>query len=536
MSFRPDPKSIAGTNLPVAERAEVLVIGGGPAGMAAAMQAASEGRSVILVDENPIGLETMAENLPLHFGSGMTGAVRNRNAMLEAVAGAMPALEDCLAAGVDVRLGTACWGIYAPGPDIGWLAGPVAGLMDGARSWMIGAERIVVAAGQRDMGLAFPGWEKDGVMGILAAERLAVFYGALQPRRLVVLGTGTETLQSALALQAAGATILAVVEVGQAPLGAPAMLTALAAKGTRLISGHAPKQAEGGAAVEALVLRPVDDDGHGQGGADIRIACDGVLLGVGQVPVVELLDAAGCRMVFDPARGGIVPELDARQGTSKPGIYAAGNCAGIWPAKTLDTAIARGEGQRAASALPGAAGEHSPPDGQVGEDRLAWVRATVLDAGDSLHVCQCEEVTAREILELRPPRYLGVDQLADGLPQSNRRDLRSLLGDHPHPDQVKRLTRAGMGPCQGRRCREQVAALLALASDLPYGAIRPASHRAPVRPMPLRLAALTNVETDAMARHWDTWFGMPAQYVPFWSVPARYTAATRSGDTEGASE
>jgi hypothetical protein len=123
-----------------------------------------------------------------------------------------------------------------------------------------------------------------------------------------------------------------------------------------------------------------------------------------------------------------------------------------------------------------------------------------------------------------------------GADRRNARNLRSLLGDRPHPDQVKRLTRAGMGPCQGRRCREQVAALLALASGLPYGAIAPASHRAPVRPIPLRLAAAASSESAAMAQHWDTWFGMPAQYVPFWEVPQEYTAAARPQDGEEPSE
>jgi thioredoxin reductase len=538
MPFEPDPKSIAGTELPLAEQTDVVVIGAGPAGLAAALQAASEGRSVILVDENPISATTMGENLPLHFGGGMTGVVRNRNAMLEAVASAMPGLEEAFTAGVDVRLGTACWGLYAPGADVGWLPGPVAGLMDDARSWMVGAERIVVAAGRRDMGLAFQGWEKEGVMGIGAALRLATLYDALRPRRVVVLGTSAETLQAALMLQARGVVIAAVVDSGAVPIGPASFLAELEAGGAQCLFGHAPRRAEGAETVDALTLVPVDAEGRYVSGLEIRIACDGVLLGVGHVPVVELLDAAGCRVVFDALRGGTVPVLDAAQATSKPGIYAAGDCAGIWPSKTLDPAISVAEGRRAVSALVEPAA--SAPDGSLGEDRLTWVRAAVLDAGDDAYVCQCEEVTAREILELRPPRYLNQDMAANGedavAARRNARDLRSLLGDRPHPDQVKRLTRAGMGTCQGRRCREQVAALLALASGLPYDGVAPASYRAPVRPIPMSLAAATSVESAAMARHWDTWFGMPAQYIPFWDVPAQYIAARRPRDDEAASE
>jgi thioredoxin reductase len=526
-----DPKSISGTVLELHERTEVLVIGAGPAGLAAAMAAARLGRSVILVDENPLAAETMGENLPLHFGGGMTQAVRNRNAMLEAVIGSEPALAEAFEAGIDIRLGTACWGLYAPGPMVGWLPGPVAGLMEGDRSWMMGAERIIVSAGRRDMGLAFAGWEKDGVMGATAALRLAQRYGALGARRAVVLGSTAETLQAALALRDTGVEIVALVDPGADAVGPQALLAALADGGTQTLFGQAPKRAEGAEAVTALVVSPVGPDGMLVAGEETAIGCDTVLLGVGVVPVIELLDALGARMVFDAARGGTVPVLAGGQQTSVPGVFAVGDCAGIWPAKTLDPEIARAEGRRAAADESAAL---APSEGyDLGAYRLAWVRASVLENGDTTHVCQCEEVTAREILGVRPPRYLGWEDTK----RRNSRDLRSLLGDAPpNPDQVKRLTRAGMGVCQGRRCREQVTALLALATGEPYGSIPAATYRAPVRPLRLTLAAAASRESAAMAQHWDTWFGMPSQYRPPWDLPETYTAGTRPQGTEVASE
>ncbi len=541
MPFRPDPKSIAGTDLPVHERTQVLVIGAGPAGLAAALQAASLGRSVILVDENPLSAETMGENVPLHFGGGMTNAVRNRNAMLEAVVESEPAFSEAFDAGIDIRLGTTCWGVYAPGPDVGWLPGPVAGLMDGDRSWMVGAEQIIVAAGRRDMGLAFAGWEKNGVVGITAAVRLAKRYGALQARRAVVLGSSTEALQSALELRDAGVEIAAVIDHVFEPLGSPVLWAQLAAGGTRGLFGYVPREAVGAQeSVEAVIASPwraSDSDG-----AELTIACDTVLLGVGAVPVIELLDSVGCQTVFDGGRGGVVPVLDGAQRTTKVGIFAVGDCAGIWAAKTLDPEIARAEGRRAASQTEQVQAETSGgPTPDFGEYRLRWVQAAVIDSEGAAHVCQCEEVTAHEILEVRPPRYLGWEDLppaseADPV-RRNWRDLHSLLGDSPpHPDQVKRLTRAGMGVCQGRRCREQVAALLALAANVPLESIPAATHRAPVRPMRLNLAALASSEFAAMAEHWDTWFGMPSQYVPYWDVPETYTAGERDQDAEVASE
>lgn len=144
MTYLADRKSIAGRSLPIEERTDLLVIGAGPAGLACALTAAGQGRQVVLVDENPVDATTMGDDVPLLFGGRVGGAVRNRNAMLETFIASDPATADAFEAGVDLRLGTACWGLYAPGPSVGWLPGPVAAMMDESRSWMIAANQVVV--------------------------------------------------------------------------------------------------------------------------------------------------------------------------------------------------------------------------------------------------------------------------------------------------------------------------------------------------------------------------------------------------------
>ena len=81
-----------------------------------------------------------------------------------------------------------------------------------------------------------------------------------------------------------------------------------------------------------------------------------------------------------------------------------------------------------------------------------------------------------------------------------------------------------MGPCQGRRCREQVACLLALGAAVPLAAVPLASYRAPVRPLPLRLAADRDEPSD-MTEQWDTWFAIPPQYRRDDELPPLYTVA-----------
>jgi thioredoxin reductase len=518
-----DEASIAVKELAITERTPLLIIGAGPAGIAAAMAASRRGIAAMLVDENPVPFETMGEEVPLHFGQRMTGATRNRNAMMEAVLEADPALSEAFEAGVDIRLGTVVWGLYAPMPTAGWIPGTVAALADHERSWIVGAENVIVAAGRRDMGLAFPGWELPGVMGAVAAERLATTYDALAARRAVVLGTSTETMLAVAAMRHAGVAIAAIVERADRVLDQ-------AAEGA--LTGHVVARAEGDAdGIRAVVVAAVDADGRHVPGSEQRFECDTLVLGVGTVPAIELLEAMGARVAFDPARGGHVPVVDAGQQTTRPGIYAIGDCAGIWPGKSRDTAVVRAEAEAAVAAI---AADASVPSVQPDEPavdlaayRCGWVRASVVEAAGEPYVCQCEEVTAREILEVRPPRYLGWTP-----PTQKPADLRSLLGaGPPHPDQVKRLTRAGMGACQGRRCREQVAALLALGASEPLDQVPLASFRAPVRPLPLARLDL-GADPVTVGRGWDSWFGMAPQWVPFWKVPSHYTASGREADGE----
>jgi NADPH-dependent 2,4-dienoyl-CoA reductase/sulfur reductase-like enzyme len=199
-----DPRSTASSQVVVAGTTDLLVVGAGPSGIAAAIAAAGHGLQVVLVDENPVPPETMGDDVPLHFGQRMGGAARNRTAMTEAMLASEPALADAVEAGVDVRLGTSAWGLYANGPSVGWLPGMVAGLSDGMTSGMLGFKAAIVAAGRRDMGLAFPGWQLPGVMGATAAERLASRYGVLDARRAVVLGTSAEALLCVLAPRRGG--------------------------------------------------------------------------------------------------------------------------------------------------------------------------------------------------------------------------------------------------------------------------------------------------------------------------------------------
>jgi thioredoxin reductase len=538
-----DPASVAGKQPPIDEATDLLIVGAGPAGIAAALTAASGGVRVTLVDENPVPLQTMGEDVPLHFGGRMAATAANRNAVLESILQARPELAEAIDAGVDVRLGTAAWGLFPQRPTAGWIDGHVAGLADGDRVYLLRFKQVIAATGCRDMGLAFDGWQRPGVMGAAAAYRLATTYEALDSRTAVLVGSGAEALQIGNALMATGVRIAAVIEQAERVVGPAELAARLAANGARLFTRHVVQETVGDPlGVAAVRLVGIDENGSQLSGPRERIECDTVLLAVAAIPAIELLEAAGCAVSFRPERGGHAPVIDVSQRTSLPFLYAAGDCAGVWPSKTLSDSTARREGRIAAAAALRALG--AQPDGpfeepvspdpaarDVARERLAWVRATTLEAAASPFVCQCEEVTAAEILALRPPRYLRWSRNAGEAQRLGSVDPEGV----PDPDVVKRLTRAGMGPCQGRRCREQVAALVALGVGSALADIPLATYRPPVRPLRLaQLAALP--EAAAMAEHWDSWFGMPSQWVPFWRVSPAYTVAGRCAEEPVASE
>jgi thioredoxin reductase len=507
-----DRSSIVGKLAPSQMRVEVLVVGAGPAGIAAAADLADAGVAVMLVDENPVEGGLIGMDVPHFFGGRAGGAVQNKARMLEQIFASEPALEAAMAAGVDLQLGVGCWGVFLPGPATRELPGPVAGLSDGARVWTVGFDRAVLATGARDLVIFFEGADQPGVMGAEALRTLLTRYDAFDGRRLVIFGSDDHALATAELALERGLEVPALIEVDATPRGGADRVAALAGRGVAIHCNSIILSAEGGpSGVTGVRIAPID------GGDDWTVACDTVCLALGLVPVVELFDAAGVAVAVDPARGGFVPASADGVSTRSPLIFGAGDCMGVSRhIKTIEEVQAHG--RRAARAVLASLGRAdaapstavpTQDDDQLGY-RLRVMEAMLSAGGAEVPACQCEDVTRSDLMAVRAPRYLGRPG-----EKNVRRDLAALTADGPlSHDQMKRLTRVSMGPCQGRRCREQVAMLMALGGGVPVGSIPLAGYRAPVRPLPL--AALASIaETEAMSADWAVWFSIGSQWIPY---------------------
>ena len=251
-----DPTSIAGKAFPVEEHVPLLVLGAGPAGLAAAIEAARCGLHVVLIDEHPVASALIGLDVPFVFGDRLDPAVQNKPRMTERVVAARPDLEQAIESGVDVRLGVYAWGAFVTGATSRALPHPLLGLADEERSWLVSFDRMIVAAGARDLALAFPGWDRPGVMGARGADTAIRLYQAFAGRRLVVLGAGALGLGVARAAQEAGLEVAAIVDVGaQAAADAAALRT----RGIPIHTEHAIRATLGTAEVEGVRIAPLAD-------------------------------------------------------------------------------------------------------------------------------------------------------------------------------------------------------------------------------------------------------------------------------------
>jgi threonine dehydrogenase-like Zn-dependent dehydrogenase len=203
---------------------ELLIVGGGPAGQAAALTAAAYAVETLLVDEGPIPPSWMTRQVPYWYGERLP-VNRSDDEVHARFLAARPGLADARQQGADVRIGTTCWGLFE---------GNVAGLYDGATAELVRAQQIILATGSTDIPLAFTGRTLPGVLGGLAALDLLATHGSLGGPRVVVLGAGSLGMAVTQQALAAGHTVVAIADVAAEPTVDAATRAALEAAGVEL--------------------------------------------------------------------------------------------------------------------------------------------------------------------------------------------------------------------------------------------------------------------------------------------------------------
>lgn len=418
----------------------VVVIGAGPAGLAAAVAAAQAGAEVVLVDEGErIGGQFWRHHPEL------------TDPRLQHQIGRFDALHDGLA-GVRLMTSTSVWQVEAGTPlRVHALTGPVDGAQRAGET--IEADAVVLATGAHDRVLPVPGWTLPGVTSAGAVQALAKRDGVALGTRTVVAGAGPFLLPVAQSVALLGGEVAEVVEAAStATLLAgwgrrPWELAAAVGKAGELASylgsllahrtpyrlGSAVTRIHGTSGVEAVTVQRIDANWRPIAGTARTVECDAVALGHGFTPRLEAAIQFGCEI--SPDR---FVRVDSQQLTSVPGVHAAGEITGIGGA---DAALAEGEiAGLAAAGIPGADLRYRAP---LASRRRMRAFAARLDThavrpgwtawlDDDTIVCRCEGATRAAIVEFAGTSSRG----------------------------MRLATRAGLGPCQGRTCGRSVEDIL----------------------------------------------------------------------------
>ncbi|MFE7654038.1 FAD-dependent oxidoreductase [Streptomyces bottropensis] len=459
-------------------RPHLVIVGAGPAGLAAALAAAGGGVRVTLVDaaEAPGGqfhrqpAAGLGARRPQALHHQWRTWRRLRDGLARQVAaGHVTHLPDhhvwCVERHPD---GPRCFTVHA-------LLGPAQ-----ERHVEVRADAVLLATGGYEKVLPFPGWTLPGVVTAGGAQAMLKGSLVVSGRTAVVAGTGPLLLPVATGLAAAGVTVAALVESAD-PKALARRTGALVGRADKLAEGagyavellrrrvrtlvrHTVVEAHGEDRLEAVTVAALDAEGRVRPGTGRRIPCDTLAVGHGMLPHTDLAETLGCRV--EPT--GTRVWADDEQRTDVPGVWAAGETTGIGGA-ALSLAEGHIAGRSAAARLLG----RVPDPGEWA--RAAKSRAAlreffgVLDTvyvpparwteqvTDTTVVCRCEEVTAGAVRE-------AVGELGAG-------DVRT----------VKLLTRAGMGWCQGRMCGPAVAGIAGCAESV--------TRRPFARPVPLGVLA-----------------------------------------------
>jgi thioredoxin reductase len=307
-------------NLPV-EASTMVVIGAGPSGLCAALEASKAGVGVVVLDENGRGGGQLFKQIHRFFGSRHHGAGRRGFEI------AAELMDDCLGAGVDVRLSSTVLGFF-PAGDL---------MVDSNKGVYLMKPRVaVVATGASEKSMAFKGWTLPGVMGAGAAQTLVNVHGVLPGKRVIMAGSGNVGLIVTYQLLQAGALVVGIIDMADRVGGYEVHYDRVRREGVPVFLRHKLLAAEGDAGVESVVVESLDSGGVR------RFEADSLCLALGMVPLCELAAMRGCRMVYEEELGGFLPWHDEDMRTDRPGVYVAGDASGV-----EEASIAMEEGRMA---------------------------------------------------------------------------------------------------------------------------------------------------------------------------------------------
>ena len=459
---------------------ELVVVGAGPGGIAAAVEAAKAGVDVTVLDENP------------KAGGRIYGQFNDGFKLLDAKflgpdyeKGRKLLTElDSLGDRIDYLRDTLVFGIF----ENRIIAFHQAGNGD-----RMAYNKLVVASGAYDRPVPFPGWTLPGVLTAGGAQTMIKLQRVLPGNNILFAGTGP--LQLVVANQAldGGANVEALLEAGKVDSWTDLFqgfsrnwgllsdglhyIRGIRKAGVPILRGHIIVEARGDNRVEEAVIAEVDKEWRPVEATRRTLKVDTVCLGYGLVPSTEITRLAGCRHRYEPFLGGWVPVRNSDMETSAADVFAVGDgagvagssmamlegrIAGITVSQSLDRISSREALRRKKPYLKEMKKIQRLRDAL---DRISYPRPGLFElADDDTVICRCEELTLGDIKAAIGKGYVEMNEL-------------------------KRISRMGMGRCQGRMCAPVVQEIIAGLTQTPAAEIKYLNQRPPTKPVPVSVLA-----------------------------------------------
>lgn len=319
---------------------EILVIGAGPAGLSAAIEAAKYGADVLVVGENNKPGGQLFKQIHKFFGS------RRHKAGVRGVDIGTELLDEVQKLGVEVMLNTVAYGIYPNNEG-------VALAVNGEEGMMVHPKKVIMATGAGENPLAFPGWTLPGVVGAGAIQTMINVHRVEVGKRVLMIGSGNVGLIVTYQLLQAGIDVAGIVEAAPLIGGYGVHSAKVRRAGVPMYTGYTILEAvanEDMSGVKGAVIAQVDDKFQPIKGTEKFVECDTIGIAVGLTPDIALPSMADVAFVNGGRLGSQVPMHDRNMETTKEGIYVAGDSAGV---EEASSAIEEGKlaGIAAAQAL-----------------------------------------------------------------------------------------------------------------------------------------------------------------------------------------
>ncbi len=300
--------------------AELAIVGAGPAGICGALEAASHGVKVTLIDRSDYPGGQLIKQTHKFFGWHQKSAGTRGIVIAQRLADQVMSEP-----GIRFLGSTEALGYYQDGVLL--LETP-----DGIEH--LRSQRLLIATGALEKMLLFPGNDLPGVYGAGAVQTLMNVYGIRPGQSVLMVGSGNIGLIVSYQLAQAGVKVACLVEAMPSIGGYAVHAAKIRRLGIPVLTRHSVKEVYGDVQVEGAVIWQLDERWKGVPGTEKDLRVDVVCLATGLTPLGELLWQAGSEMRYVPQLGGFVPVYDENMETTAEGVYVAGDAAGIEEAST----------------------------------------------------------------------------------------------------------------------------------------------------------------------------------------------------------